>query len=132
MYRCRTRNRVILCSLLLSLLLENRQVRLDSYLFGRSSSDGLPITPCSNLTKVYSLSPLLASNKDKRGLPLDGKLKHEETNLASSTMCAFLSFFDSDMNVCVSLFSIRSTTQKENLDIIVQYKVKVKIMATEG
>ncbi len=49
-------------------------------------SEGFPITPCSNLTKVYSLIPLLANNKDKRGLALDGKLKHEDTNLASSTM----------------------------------------------
>jgi len=49
-------------------------------------SEGFPITPCSNLTKVYSLTPLLANNKDKRGLALDGKLKHEDTNLASSTM----------------------------------------------
>lgn len=51
-----------------------------------SSSEGFPITPCSNLTKVYALTPLLANNKDKRGLALDGKLKHEDTNLASSTM----------------------------------------------
>ncbi len=51
-----------------------------------SFSEGFPITPCSNLTKVYSLTPLLANNKDKRGLALDGKLKHEDTNLASSTM----------------------------------------------
>jgi beta-arrestin len=49
-------------------------------------SEGFPITPCTNLTKVYSLTPLLANNKDKRGLALDGKLKHEDTNLASSTM----------------------------------------------
>jgi len=44
------------------------------------------LNPCSNLTKVYALTPLLANNKDKRGLALDGKLKHEDTNLASSTM----------------------------------------------
>lgn len=49
-------------------------------------SEGFPVTPCSTLTKVYSLIPLLANNKDKRGLALDGKLKHEDTNLASSTM----------------------------------------------
>ncbi|CAF4527132.1 unnamed protein product, partial [Rotaria magnacalcarata] len=78
-----------------------------------SGNEGFPITPCSNLTKVYSLIPLLANNKDKRGLALDGKLKHEDTNLASSTI-------------------IRSTTQKENLGIIVQYKVKVKIIVAMG
>ena len=39
---------------------------------------------------------------------LDGQLKHEDTNLASSTL-------------------IHDPTQKENLGIIVQYKVKVKL-----
>ena len=39
---------------------------------------------------------------------LDGQLKHEDTNLASSTL-------------------IHDPTQKENLGIIVQYKVKVSI-----
>ncbi|CAM4924335.1 unnamed protein product [Rotaria socialis] len=77
------------------------------------TDEGFPITPCSNLTKVYSLIPLLANNKDKRGLALDGKLKHEDTNLASSTI-------------------IRNNTQKENLGIIVQYKVKVKIVVSMG
>jgi beta-arrestin len=41
------------------------------------------------MSKVYTLTPLLANNKDKRGLALDGKLKHEDTNLASSTMYFF-------------------------------------------
>ncbi len=41
-------------------------------------------------------------------LALDGQLKHEDTNLASSTL-------------------IHDPTQKENLGIIVQYKVKVKL-----
>jgi len=77
------------------------------------TDEGFPITPCSNLTKVYSLTPLLANNKDKRGLALDGKLKHEDTNLASSTI-------------------IRNNTQKENLGIIVQYKVKVKLIVAMG
>ena len=40
---------------------------------------------------------------------LDGQLKHEDTNLASSTL-------------------IHDPTQKENLGIIVQYKVKVSIL----
>ncbi len=38
------------------------------------------------MSKVFTLKPLLANNKDKRGLALDGQLKHEDTNLASSTM----------------------------------------------
>ena len=74
------------------------------------------------MSKVYELKPLLSNNKDKWGLgeghyycfvvlesnfyfsALDGQLKHEDTNLASSTL-------------------VHDPTQKENLGIIVQYKV---------
>ena len=55
--------------------------------------DGFPLNPSSTMSKVYTLTPLLANNKDKRGLALDGKLKHEDTNLASSTMYVS-NFFD--------------------------------------
>ncbi|XP_022242647.1 beta-arrestin-1-like [Limulus polyphemus] len=72
------------------------------------SEDGCPIGPGFTLSKVFYLKPLLANNKDKRGLALDGQLKHEDTNLASSTI-------------------ITDPQQKENLGIIVQYKVKVKL-----
>jgi len=77
------------------------------------STDGFPINPSSTTSKVYTLTPLLANNKDKRGLALDGKLKHEDTNLASSTI-------------------INDPTQKENLGIIVQYRVKVKLIVSMG
>ncbi|XP_034404398.1 S-arrestin-like isoform X3 [Cyclopterus lumpus] len=40
----------------------------------------------TSLKKEYTLYPLLAHNKDRRGLALDGRLKHEDTNLASSSM----------------------------------------------
>ncbi|KAK2706135.1 beta-arrestin-1-like [Artemia franciscana] len=73
------------------------------------SEDGCPVQPGFNLSKVYYLTPSLASNKDKRGLALDGQLKHEDTNLASSTI-------------------ITEKTPKESLGIIVQYKVKVKLI----
>ncbi|KAF7625956.1 Arrestin_C domain-containing protein [Meloidogyne graminicola] len=75
------------------------------------SSEGFPIGPGSTLSKIYTLCPLLAKNKDKRGLALDGQLKHEDTNLASSTTFATLSH------------SVR-----ENLGIIVQYKVKIRLL----
>lgn len=48
--------------------------------------DGCPVGPGFTLSKVYYLKPMLANNKDKRGLALDGQLKHEDTNLASSTV----------------------------------------------
>ena len=65
------------------------------------------------MSKVYTLTPLLANNKEKRGLALDGQLKHEDTNLASSTI-------------------ITDPAQKENLGIIVQYRVKVKLVVSMG
>lgn len=49
-------------------------------------SAGCPIPQGCTLNKVYTVKPLLVNNKDKRGLALDGQLKHEDTNLASSTM----------------------------------------------
>ncbi|XP_029676261.1 beta-arrestin-1 isoform X4 [Formica exsecta] len=66
------------------------------------------VAPGFTLSKVFSLKPTLAENKDKRGLALDGQLKHEDTNLASSTI-------------------VVDPSQRENLGIIVQYKVKVKL-----
>lgn len=72
------------------------------------SEEGCPIGPGFILSKVFMLTPLLANNKDKWGLALDGQLKHEDTNLASSTLVA-------------------DPAQRENLGIIVQYKVKVKL-----
>lgn len=47
---------------------------------------GCPVGPGFTLSKVYTVKPTLQANKDKRGLALDGQLKHEDTNLASSTM----------------------------------------------
>lgn len=74
----------------------------------KESEDGFPLGSGSTLSKVYELKPLLSNNKDKWGLALDGQLKHEDTNLASSTL-------------------IPDQSSKENLGIIVQYKVKVKL-----
>ncbi|XP_047480739.1 beta-arrestin-1-like isoform X4 [Penaeus chinensis] len=73
-----------------------------------SSMEGCPVGPGFSISKVFTLTPLLSNNRDKWGLALDGKLKDEDTNLASSTV-------------------ITDSSQKENLGIIVQYKVKVKL-----
>uniref|UniRef100_A0A8C7YZV8 Arrestin, beta 1 n=1 Tax=Oryzias sinensis TaxID=183150 RepID=A0A8C7YZV8_9TELE len=64
------------------------------------------VAPSSTFCKVFTLTPFLANNQEKRGLALDGKLKHEDTNLAS--------------------------TNKEILGIIVSYKVKVKLVVSRG
>lgn len=64
------------------------------------------IKPSQSFCKVYEICPLLSFNKDKRGLALDGQLKAEDTNLASSTI-------------------LRGGTAKENMGVVVSYKVKV-------
>ncbi|CCD67242.1 Beta-arrestin arr-1 [Caenorhabditis elegans] len=71
------------------------------------SNEGFPVGPGGTLSKVFAVCPLLSNNKDKRGLALDGQLKHEDTNLASSTI-------------------LDSKTSKESLGIVVQYRVKVR------
>ena len=51
-----------------------------------SFSDGCQVQPGYTLSKVFKVTPLLMNNKDKWGLALDGQLKDEDTNLASSTL----------------------------------------------
>ncbi|XP_002158192.2 beta-arrestin-1 isoform X1 [Hydra vulgaris] len=77
------------------------------------SEEGFPVGQSGTLSKIIYITPLLANNKDKRGLALDGQLKHEDTNLASSTIM--------DQN-----------TPKENLGIIVHYKVKIRLHVAYG
>nr|AAF14636.1 rod arrestin [Ambystoma tigrinum] len=66
------------------------------------------VQPNATLTKTFTLLPLLAYNREKREIALDGKLKHEDTNLASSTL-------------------IKEGTDRTVLGILVDYKVKVKL-----
>uniref|UniRef100_A0A3Q2DHH3 Beta-arrestin-1 n=1 Tax=Cyprinodon variegatus TaxID=28743 RepID=A0A3Q2DHH3_CYPVA len=72
------------------------------------------VAPSSTFCKVFTLTPFLANNREKRGLALDGKLKHEDTNLASSTLW------------------VLEGANKEILGIIVSYKVKVKLVVSRG
>jgi len=53
----------------------------DSIFFSRETIEG-----SANFEKTLKITPLLSSNKEKRGLALDGRLKDEDTNLASTTM----------------------------------------------
>ncbi|XP_063305719.1 beta-arrestin-2 isoform X3 [Pelobates fuscus] len=71
------------------------------------------VTASSTFCKVYTLTPLLSNNREKRGLALDGKLKHEDTNLASSTI-------------------VKEGASKEVLGILVSYRVKVKLIVSRG
>lgn len=71
------------------------------------------VSPSSTSCKVYTLTPMLGTNREKRGLALDGKLKDEDTNLASSTI-------------------IKEGTNKEMMGILVSYTVKVKLVVSLG
>ncbi|XP_052902567.1 arrestin red cell isoform X2 [Anopheles moucheti] len=84
-------------------------------------SEEYSVSPGFTLSKVFTIKPLLKHNKHKRGLALDGQLKHEDTNLASSTMSRTL---------VDGKYRIADPSQRENLGIIVQYKVKVKLCIT--
>ncbi|NWX44560.1 ARRS protein, partial [Steatornis caripensis] len=66
------------------------------------------VQPNSSLTKTLTLLPLLANNRETREIALDGKLKDEDTNLASSTI-------------------IKDGVDKTVMGILVSYKVKVKL-----
>lgn len=50
------------------------------------TGEGCPLQPGSSLQKVIYLSPCLSSVAQKRGIALDGQLKHQDTNLASTTL----------------------------------------------
>ncbi|KAJ1522924.1 hypothetical protein ONE63_002063 [Megalurothrips usitatus] len=50
--------------------------------------EGCPITPGASFTKTFYVVPLASSNKDRRGIALDGYLKDDDVNLASSTLVA--------------------------------------------
>uniref|UniRef100_A0A8C9DE06 Arrestin-C n=1 Tax=Prolemur simus TaxID=1328070 RepID=A0A8C9DE06_PROSS len=65
----------------------------------------------SSFSQSFAVTPLLASSCQKQGLALDGKLKHEDTNLASSTIPGM---------------------DKELLGILVSYKVRVNLMVSCG
>ncbi|XP_049625282.1 S-arrestin [Suncus etruscus] len=66
------------------------------------------VPPNSSLTTTLILVPLLANNRERRGIALDGKIKHEDTNLASSTI-------------------LKEGIDRTVLGILVSYQIKVKL-----
>ncbi|KAF6201061.1 hypothetical protein GE061_005508 [Apolygus lucorum] len=87
------------------MLFQNGQYR--SSIASIETDEGCPLQPGSSMQKVIYLLPELTNNKDRRGIALDGQLKRNDTNLASSTL----------MN----------PEQKDCFGIIVSYAVKVKL-----
>ncbi|XP_044077860.1 arrestin 3a, retinal (X-arrestin) [Siniperca chuatsi] len=74
---------------------------------------GETVEPNGTYENTLSITPLLSENKEKRGLALDGRLKDEDTNLASTTMH-------------------RAGVEKEVLGILVSYKIKINLMVAGG
>ncbi|XP_052757802.1 arrestin homolog isoform X2 [Galleria mellonella] len=72
------------------------------------TQDGCPLQPGSNLQKILYLTPSLQSNRDKRGIALDGQLKRGETTLASTTL-------------------LLDPEQRDAFGIVVSYSAKVKL-----
>ncbi|XP_046891086.1 S-arrestin-like [Hypomesus transpacificus] len=64
----------------------------------------------TSLKKQYTLLPLLANCKERQGLALDGKLKHEDTNLASTSI-------------------VKDDVLKEVQGMLVSYKVVARLIA---
>lgn len=93
--------------------------------------EGCPITPGASFTKSFFLVPLASSNKDRRGeifvlwfcaqeiqeqnfwfltgIALDGHLKEDDVNLASSTMGS------------------EGKTTTESMGIVISYSLRVKL-----
>ncbi|XP_047190179.1 arrestin 3b, retinal (X-arrestin) isoform X4 [Scophthalmus maximus] len=72
---------------------------------------GETINANSTLEKTFQITPLLSSSKEKRGISVDGRLKDEDTHLASTTL---------------------SQGEKDMQGIIVSYKVKVNLIVSGG
>uniref|UniRef100_A0A3Q1I1H3 Arrestin-C n=1 Tax=Anabas testudineus TaxID=64144 RepID=A0A3Q1I1H3_ANATE len=72
---------------------------------------GETVEASSTYENTLNIIPLLNENKEKRGLALDGRLKEEDTNLASTTM-----------------YSV----EKEILGILVSYNIKINLMVAGG
>lgn len=87
-------------------LFQNGQYR--SVVASLETQEGCPVQPGSSLQKIMYLVPTLESNKDRRGIALDGQLKSQEANLASSTLLA-------------------SPDRQDTFGIVVSYSVKVKL-----
>ena len=72
------------------------------------TQDGCPINPGSTLQKVLCLQPQLEGNRQRRGVALDGQLKDDAGQLASSTL-------------------LTSPDVRDTFGIVVSYAVKVKL-----
>nr|ATY71607.1 arrestin 3b [Maurolicus mucronatus] len=71
------------------------------------------INPNEAYEKEFAVTPSLSQNKDKHGIAVDGKLKYEDTNLASSTL-------------------MMTEQTREMRGILVSYKIRVVLTMGSG
>nr|AUG68938.1 arrestin-visual-Y [Geotria australis] len=71
------------------------------------------VGPQGSLSAVYTVTPLAAHNREKRGIALDGKLKHDDTNLASTTR-------------------VSEGVDREVMGILVSYVIRVKALVSRN
>ncbi|XP_075999235.1 S-arrestin-like isoform X2 [Genypterus blacodes] len=84
----------------------------DKYVKSVAREETLDTVPSgTSLKRDFALYPLLAYNKERRGLALDGRLKHQDTNLASSSI-------------------VKQEVLKEIQGMLVSYKVVVRMIAS--
>ncbi|EEB12477.1 phosrestin I, putative [Pediculus humanus corporis] len=79
------------------------------YVASLETREGCPVTPGNSFSKKFFLVPLASCNKDKFGVALDGYIKDDDVNLASSTLVE------------------EGKNPKESLGIIICYSVRVKL-----
>ncbi|XP_063060654.1 S-arrestin b [Engraulis encrasicolus] len=83
----------------------------DKYVKPVASEETSDVIPAgTSYKRDFTLVPLLEKAKERRGMALDGKLKHGDTNLASSSI-------------------IKDDVLKEVLGMIISYKVVVRVLA---
>ncbi|KAG7169719.1 Arrestin-like 4 [Homarus americanus] len=72
------------------------------------SQVGCPVVPGSSLTRTFRLSPTLKDHRQRRGIAMEGRLKVEDTNLASSTL-------------------FTNPSHRDQFGVVVSYVVRVKL-----
>ncbi|XP_044742238.1 arrestin homolog [Chrysoperla carnea] len=82
--------------------------QFSKYIASLETREGCPITPGASFSKVFYVTPSLASNKERSGVALDGFLKEDDVNLASSTLVA------------------EGKCPAEAMGIVISYSVRVK------
>ncbi|XP_063681975.1 beta-arrestin-1-like isoform X2 [Bolinopsis microptera] len=100
----------------------------------------LNVQPSQTIAQTFSIRPLLEDNRDKRGLALDGQIKSEDTNLASSTMhlggggqaSTQNSIARGGLEAMVTLTKALPIANREALGIVVKYIVKIELFVSMG